>query len=472
MKSLPVLLLLTLLAPCVFAQDQREWKDTQGRTIEATYLAVEGDAVKLKLSSGKTSLVPLAKLSEADRHWVKERQSPRKPVAPATTSPGLIADPRATLEDIAKATNWAPLTDLGDKLPPGVTPPPPSDEQAIIPLRLDGRSFFIRADGSEAFPQHKFNTTTPFREDLAWVSMGELKGFINREGNFVIGGDSKVPLPEGCNHCDGFSDGRALFHAKAGVGYIDKAGAVVIPAGTFKRGGNFSEGLAAVSTEPAPLRSDLSGSGGWQYINTAGEVVIRGPYTWPGSYFSGIARVRTDLTDIQGKGPVALIGRTGERLLQSADRWELGTLCGTYTTAGGKVVDMKGNAILTVRTADYNILLIESKIPVAIARYEKAAGSRMIHLPSKSVYGPVIAGTPYFVEGFAAVSVGSGKNPWGCIDLSGHLVIPPAFSKSPEFKDGYALTTRFVGEQGDAEQFVVINRTGKIIWQGEPKKKS
>jgi len=473
MKPLPILLLLTLLASGAFAQDRRKWKDTQGRTIDATYLAVEGESVKLKLSNGKTSVVPLDKLSEADRQWVKDRQAPPKPVVPVTPPPGPSADGKSEIAEIAKNTNWAPLTDLGDKLPRGITPPAPSDEQAIIAVRLPGNHFFIKADGSVAFPQHKFGGISPFSEDLAYVSIGELKGYINREGVFVLGGDSKTPLPEGSGWHGDFVEGRAFFRTKEGIGYIDKSGAVVIPVGKFKRGENFSEGLAAVSVDPRRVETDLFGAGAWQFINTAGEVVIPGPLTWPRAFSCGVARVKTDPADIPGKGPMVLIDRTGKPLLASAKAFDLGTVCGGYAICAGKVVDMKGNALMDAETADYRIGLIDSTTPIAFASYKKRPGGRMVHLPSKSVYGPVVdRNVLNFFEGYGSVTVGNGKNRWGCIDLTGHLVVPAEFSTPPEFKDGYAVVGRTVGEQEDAEQTVVINRKGKIIWQGEPRKKN
>lgn len=469
MKALP-LILLALLAPSAFAQDQRKWKDTQGRTIDATYLALEGDSVKVKLSNGKTSLIPLAKLSEADRQWVKDRQAPPKPVTPVTPPPGGSSKKAATLEEVAKTTKWAPLTDLGDKLPPGLVLPPPSDENAIIAIWPE--KIFIKADGSIAFPQHKFTTFLPFSEDLAWVGVEGKPGYINREGNFVIGGDSKVPLPDGSIDYGSFANGRALFRTKEGVGYIDKSGAVVIPVGNYKRGQPFSDGLAAVSSDNPVESYGYPGVGNWQYINPSGEVVIPGPFTWPRPFSSGIAWVGIDFTVTNGTGPNALIGKSGERFPVAPALGGPGILCGSYVISGGNVVDMKNSPVMPAKTADYSLLMIESATPVAFGRYQKWTGGRLVHLPSKSVYGPPIEGQVYFVEGFSGVPLGSGKNKWGCIDLSGRLVIPPGFSESPEFKDGYALTKRFVGEQEDAEQLVVINRKGKIIWQGEAKKKS
>jgi hypothetical protein len=50
----------------------RAWVDTQGRTIKAALLNVEGDNVILKLENGTTAKVPLARFSGPDKAYVKD----------------------------------------------------------------------------------------------------------------------------------------------------------------------------------------------------------------------------------------------------------------------------------------------------------------------------------------------------------------------------------------------------------------
>ena len=464
---LPSLFLVALFVQSAGAQDQRKWKDAQGRTIDATYLAVEGDSVKLKLANGKTSLVPLAKLSAEDQQWVKERQEAASKPATPETAP---APDQSKLAEQAKSVNWAPLQDLGDKLTPGLLMPPPSPEEAII--AVPAAKLFAKVDGSAAFPQYKFTTVTPFSEDLAWVTTADLKGYINLEGNFVIGGDSKIPLPADGLEFESFKDGRALFRTKDSIGYLDPLGTIAIPAGKFKRGMSFSEGLAAVSTEaPGPDNAKFPGMGKWQYIDGAGEVVIPGPYTWPQSFSGGVAGVGTDLDRKESDGTFALISSAGDKYPAEVSAKGIPPVSGgAYVISGDNVVNMQGEVIIPAKGAGFSIQILQSTAPIAFAKFEKRPGGRLVHLPTKSVYGPVVDWDVDFQEGFSAVPAGTGNNKWGCIDLTGNLVIPPGFSEPPRFLDGYAVTKRFSGEKEGEQQVVVINRAGKIVWHGEVKK--
>ena len=48
------------------------WKDTRGRSIQATYVTSAADIVTLKLQNGKLATMAVAKLSEASQQRVKE----------------------------------------------------------------------------------------------------------------------------------------------------------------------------------------------------------------------------------------------------------------------------------------------------------------------------------------------------------------------------------------------------------------
>ena len=51
---------------------QEAWKDTRGRSIQATYVTSTETMVTLRLSTGKLSTFPIEKLSEAGRSRVSE----------------------------------------------------------------------------------------------------------------------------------------------------------------------------------------------------------------------------------------------------------------------------------------------------------------------------------------------------------------------------------------------------------------
>lgn len=69
--------------------EMRTLTDTQGRTIEADVMAVEGDQVKIRRADGQTFNLPMERLAEADqkglREWAKEEAG-----KPQTLPPGLF----------------------------------------------------------------------------------------------------------------------------------------------------------------------------------------------------------------------------------------------------------------------------------------------------------------------------------------------------------------------------------------------
>lgn len=77
----------------------REWTSTDGKKLDAEFLSATADAVRVKRSTdGREVTLPLARLSEADREWVKS-QKPAAPVAPASPSAtgGSLNGPYAAL---------------------------------------------------------------------------------------------------------------------------------------------------------------------------------------------------------------------------------------------------------------------------------------------------------------------------------------------------------------------------------------
>lgn len=61
----------------------RTWTSTDGRKIEASFLAIEGDSVKIRMSNGGTFTVPLVRLSAEDQAFAKAQAS----AAPAAATP-------------------------------------------------------------------------------------------------------------------------------------------------------------------------------------------------------------------------------------------------------------------------------------------------------------------------------------------------------------------------------------------------
>lgn len=89
----------------------RNWTNSEGVKIDAEFVKSEGDNVTLRLRSGKLATVSQAKLSEADREFVKTSNVPA-PVA-ATPQPAPEANRKAKwLDKMDKAQEQAKQTGL------------------------------------------------------------------------------------------------------------------------------------------------------------------------------------------------------------------------------------------------------------------------------------------------------------------------------------------------------------------------
>lgn len=80
------------------------WTSTDGRKIEAVFVAMEGEGVKIRMANGSTFTIPLARLSAADQAFAKG-QTGASPAAAATSPSGAPA---------ASAT-WPRTISLEDK---------------------------------------------------------------------------------------------------------------------------------------------------------------------------------------------------------------------------------------------------------------------------------------------------------------------------------------------------------------------
>ncbi len=82
----------------------RIWTSTDGRKIDAAFVALEGDGVKIRMANGSTFTVPLARLSVADQTFAKGQT--QTPPATAATPPSGVP---------AASTTWPRTVSLEDK---------------------------------------------------------------------------------------------------------------------------------------------------------------------------------------------------------------------------------------------------------------------------------------------------------------------------------------------------------------------
>ncbi len=78
--------LLSVLQAQTATPVMHTWTSTDGRKIEAVFVAVEGDGVKIRMANGSTFTVPLARLSPEDQAFAKSQTS-AAPANAATSAP-------------------------------------------------------------------------------------------------------------------------------------------------------------------------------------------------------------------------------------------------------------------------------------------------------------------------------------------------------------------------------------------------
>ncbi len=142
-----------------------------------------------------------------------------------------------------------------------------------------------------------------FTEGLAPIMFGKLYGYIDHKGNTVI--------PPTFRDAGQFSEGLASVTTADGErGYIDKTGLFVIKLGSG-RGGQFSDGLATLAV-------DSGGPTKWGYIDRTGKIVIEPKFAVAYDFDDGLAKVYFSEKVTSASGPVA---RTGHGYINKRGRF-------------------------------------------------------------------------------------------------------------------------------------------------------
>lgn len=270
-----------------------------------------------------------------------------------------------------------------------------------------------------------YDEAADFSEGLAWVSNETTHGFIDKSGKLVIDGTKYYSEELGeLNYT--FHEGlccvaKTVTSAEGDVtvkwGYIDKTGQEVIPC-KWDQAKPFSQGRAAVAVN----RDDLDAlyPVAYSYLNRQGEDVITMPAGKEcGNFSEGLASVTTDgqkfgFVDTTGHQVIAEDYYTDDTAMPviMADYQEGYTLIGSDMTVGDHV-------IVTFRLMDHNGQALsqlvngpvtEGLVLVAKANklgFAKPDGTEVIpcqydYTPT-SVGGELIHNTYRFSQGLAAV---------------------------------------------------------------------
>ncbi len=262
-----------------------------------------------------------------------------------------------------------------------------------------------------------------FSEGLAIVRQTadgiESSGAIDKTGKLVI------PFSKG--HIESFKEGLAVkIDEKNKAGFIDKTGNWVIKP-QWETVSDFSEGLAWVS-----LKSEDPTYG---YIDKTGKLVIKYEYATAEPFSEGLAMVGI----LVGKGDDAVvkmtfIDKTGKRITK-----ELFDIAMSFSD-GVAAVSIEKNDDLKYGFIDKTGKLV---IPM---EHEKASG-----------YTPLMG----FKEGLCPTLK-------GYINKKGELLFDFSkkgfLSETDLFKNGLA-SFAFYEPEGKYLQYMVIDKTSKIVWQ-------
>ncbi len=183
----------------------RTWRDAAGKfSIEAKLIDVQADTVRLLKTSGDTIQVPLSKLSEKDREYIKNAASTKSASSSdsdnpfATPSPDKIAPVQATfsLQSVTPSQDVADLPAQGTTtlLPKSTDCEPLTvDPAASLPNLKAGLALIAQAD---AYDDVSDVVTLNPRQALVGVSLGRLVAGSNQpaSGKLLVGQLPKGPF--------------------------------------------------------------------------------------------------------------------------------------------------------------------------------------------------------------------------------------------------------------------------------------
>jgi hypothetical protein len=261
----------------------------------------------------------------------------------------------------------------------------------------DGKFGYIGVDGKFIInPTYKFASN--FSEGLAFVASEN--GFptcINKKGEtkFVLKEAAIVGV---------FIDGLAFIQVKDKYGFIDNTGKTVINP-QFESIGDFSEGLAAVST-----KKDKDSEAVWGFIDKTGKIIINPQFKSAGTFLDGKALV--------------------------SDGKKYG------------YIDKKGLYVINPQFDE------AESFSEGLAAIKQGETWGFINTDGKIVINPQFEAVSSFKNGLAAVR--SGKENWGYIDKEGKFAVNPQFKAAGQFFGEYAPVV-------SGDKIGLINKQGKYV---------
>jgi hypothetical protein len=267
--------------------------------------------------------------------------------------------------------------------------------------------------------------------------------YLTREGQVFL----TVPTPD----TGRFSEGLGPVANTSGLwGYMDRTGKTVIEP-QFDEVSRFSECVAAVQVKDQ-----------WEYIDKAGDVVIRLPQhgnQHVGSaepFESGLASIRYERGR---KSSFVSINHSGQVVLRGVGDFN-GGLAPVRSNEKIGFVDSSGKMVIPPQFLAISLLPFEEDVAAVFAGKGKNVRAGFIDRQGRWAIPPQYDDARHFCGGIAPVKIG---NLWGYIDPANQMVIAPIFEDAESFDDGMGEVLER-GDDGKLHQ-EFINREGKILYR-------
>ena len=287
-----------------------------------------------------------------------------------------------------------------------------------------------------------------FSDGMARVRVGSKLGFIDATGKVLI--SPKLTLAQGSGDfaqevslagsiVGEFAEGLAVYELDGKQGYLDRNGAVAVPA-QFVEAGNFADGRALVRT-----------SKGYGQIDRSGKFLIEPRFERPFFFQEGLAVVL-----VPGKG-FGYIDPQARFRIEPQYNYAYNFSDGrarAQVEGGYGYIDTAGKLVIEP-TESYKLQVdfIDGVAKVNVA----GKGWGLIGTDGKFVVEPQFFSIGQFSEGLAPVAVGDFQaHRWGYMDAKGALVVQAEYARSEPFAGGFGQVRLAEGGTG------FVDRSGKL----------
>lgn len=259
-----------------------------------------------------------------------------------------------------------------------------------------------------------------------------------------------------------FSEGLAPVNVLGqGWGFIDKAGAMVIPP-QFESALGFKEGLAPVVIDDK-----------WGFIDKNATLVIENQFDFVAEFSEGAAIVERSSKPKRPKLPAGVMSEV-TFIVETWKLKDLSSESGRPPDSEFLVIDTTGQILASLDQmkleADIDDGRFSEGLLAVFSQQEQAMG--YINKSWEFVIQPKFARAAPFSEGLARVAVMKDEmEKLGFIDKRGNFVIPPTFNtdfdflrNSSNFSEGLAAVSEGLNpSQMNESAFVYIDKVGKIV---------